>query len=84
MLIKAEVITYRKRRTDTEKLAIRTEANLQSCAKIQVFITRSTNKCMSPYRISIIPKCSYMIVDQTRPWFFASSINADTAMNCSD
>ena len=65
MLIKAEVITYCNQRPITEKLGIRCEHHLQTTAEIQVFIARSTNECMSPYRISIIPKCSYMIVNQS-------------------
>ena len=65
MPIKAEVITHCNQRPITENLGIRCEHHLKACSEIQVFIARSTNKCMSPNRISIIPKCSYMIVDQT-------------------
>ena len=65
MPIKAEVITDCNQRPITENLGIRSEHHLQTSAEIQVFIARSTNKGMSPYRISIIPKCSYMIVNQS-------------------
>ena len=65
MLIEAEVITYCNQWPITENLGIWSKHHLQTSAEIQIFIARSTNKCMSPYRISIIPKCSYMIVDQS-------------------
>ena len=65
MLIETEVITYCNHWPITENLGIRCEHHLKACSEIQVFIARSTNKCMSPYRISIIPKCSYMIVNQS-------------------
>jgi hypothetical protein len=51
MLIEAEVITYCNHWPITENLGIRREHHLQASAEIQVFIARSTNKCMSPYRI---------------------------------
>ena len=65
MLIETEVITYCNHWPITENLGIRSEHHLQTSAEIQVFIARPTNKCMSPYRISIIPKCSNMIVYQS-------------------
>ena len=83
MLIEAEVITHCNQRPITENLGIRYEHHLKACSEIQVFIARSTNKCMSPYRISIIPKCSHVVVDQSGPRIISTRINTDTAMYCS-
>ena len=65
MLVEAEVITYSNQRPITKNLGIRCEHHLQTSAKIQVFITRSTNECMPPNGVTIVSESPHMIVDQS-------------------
>ena len=44
MLIEAEIVTNCNYWTVADHLAIRSKIDLHTCAEIQVFITRSTNK----------------------------------------
>ncbi len=80
MLIEAEVITYGDQTSGTNHMTTGSEHELNASAKIQVFIARSTDKSVSPYRVSIIPESTHVIVNEASPRFL-SRINTDTTMN---
>ena len=44
MLVETDIIAYRYQYPVSEDLGVRSEHELQASAKIQVFITRPTNK----------------------------------------
>lgn len=80
MLVETEVITYCNHRPVTEDLSIRSEHDLKTAAKIQVFIARSANKCMSPSKVFPFLESSRMIVNHACPWIIVG-IDTDTSVN---